>query len=84
MNRKQIEQTAKEILADKLDINVKTIRMDSDFIDDLRIDSFMAVELAFEIREKFGIEISEKHFEKLRTVKDAVDLISAKLVSKGK
>ncbi|UCC94582.1 MAG: acyl carrier protein [Candidatus Omnitrophota bacterium] len=73
MDRKEIEKKVREILADKLDIDIKKIKLDSDLVDDLGMDSFKALELAFELKEKFGIEIKEEEFSKIQKVKHIVE-----------
>ena len=79
MNRKEIEQKVKEILADRLDIDIKKIKLDSDLVDDLGMDSFGAVEVMYEIKEKFGIEISEEDFSSIEKVSDIVKSIYIKI-----
>ncbi|MCD6539640.1 MAG: acyl carrier protein [Candidatus Omnitrophica bacterium] len=78
MDKKEIEQKVKEILADRLDIDIKKIRPDSDLVDDLGMDSFRAVELAFAVREEFGIEIPTKDMADMRTVRDLMKYIEKK------
>ena len=75
MDKKEIEQKVKEILADRLDIDIKKIKLDSDLVDDLGMDSFKAVELAFAVREEFGVEIKESKFSQINTVRDIVRYI---------
>ena len=75
MNKKEIEQKVKEILADRLDIDIKKIKLDSDLVDDLGMDSFKAVELAFAVREEFGVGIKESKFSQINTVRDIVRYI---------
>jgi len=75
MDRKEIEQKVKEILADRLDIDIEKIKLDSDLVDELGMDSFIAVELMFELKEKLGINVSEKEFSNIGTVRDIVNFI---------
>lgn len=66
MDRKEIERKIKEVLADRLDVNIAKIKLDSDLVEDLGMDSFTAVEVAFEIKEIFGVEVKDRDFDKLR------------------
>ncbi len=75
MDREKIEQKVKEILADRLDIDVKKIKSDSDLVDDLGMDSFIALELMFELKERLGVSISREEFTKIRTVRDVVSFV---------
>lgn len=75
MDKKSIEQKVKEILADRLDIDIEKIKLDSNLVDDLGMDSFTAVELTFEVREKFGVEIKDEDFGKLKVPADVIEHI---------
>ena len=82
MDKKQIEQKVKEILADRLDIDINKIELDSDLVDDLGMDSFASVETMFEIEEEFGIEIPEKDLAEVKVVRDIVKYISSRISEK--
>ncbi len=49
--------------------------MDSTFIDDLGADSLDIVELIMAFEEEFNTEIPDDVAEKIRTVRDAVELL---------
>jgi len=75
MDKKEIEQKVKEILADRLDINLKNISLDSHLVDDLGMDSFCALELQFELKEQLGTEIPQNKFSRINTVKEIINCI---------
>ena len=79
MDSKQVELKVINIVAEKLNIDVKNVSVASRFQEDLGADSLDIVELLMEIEEEFGVGISDEESEKLRTVGDAVKYISAKL-----
>ncbi|MEW6710241.1 MAG: acyl carrier protein [Candidatus Riflebacteria bacterium] len=68
----------KRIVVDKLQVDEKQVTLEASFIEDLGADSLDTVELVMDLEEHFEIEIPDEDAEKLRTVKDAVDYISAK------
>jgi len=70
-----IEQTVKEVIADKLSKSIKEIKPGSVLKDDLGMDSFSAVELIFELKDRFGIEIPQADFVKITKVKDIIEYI---------
>lgn len=78
-DRKDIENTVIEILADRLDINRSKVQLDSDLANDLGMDSFGAVEITFELKDKFGIEIPQEEIGKIKKVRDIVEYISNRL-----
>ena len=63
------------IIAEKLSIDKEQITLESDFIDDLDIDSLDLVELIMGIEEEFNIEIPDGEAEKVVTVGDVVEYI---------
>ena len=69
----------KEIIIDKLGIDVGKISMDAKFIDDLGADSLDTVELIMQFEEEFSIEIPDEEAEGLLSVGQVVDYITNKL-----
>ncbi|MEE8324642.1 MAG: acyl carrier protein [Candidatus Humimicrobiaceae bacterium] len=68
----------KEILVEVLGVSEDDVKLESKFVDDLGADSLDLVELIMAFEDKFGIEISDEEAEKMVTVKDVLDYISAK------
>ena len=83
MDKKDIEQKVREILANKLEIPQGKITPESKLTDDLGMDSFSAVELNFEIEEKCGIEIPEQEMLKIKTVGDIVRYLKNEIKDNG-
>jgi acyl carrier protein len=67
-----IEAQVKEIIMNKLGVEMEQITDEASFIEDLGADSLDTVELVMELEDKFGIEIPDADAEKIRTVRDAV------------
>ncbi len=74
--RTEIEQTVKEILAKQLKIDPANIKSEALLAEELGLDSFGALESAFEMEEKFGIQIPNEALYNVKTVKDIVDHIA--------
>ena len=73
MKRGEIEKKIKEMIADRLDVNIDKVNLDSDLANDLGMDSFGAVELMFEMRDTFGVTLDEEEFKAIKKVKDIVE-----------
>ncbi|MBI3602745.1 MAG: acyl carrier protein [Candidatus Omnitrophica bacterium] len=71
-----IEQIVKEILAQQLNITTDRITLESRLMEDLGLDSFGSVEVAFALEEKFGLKISDEAIYTAKTVKDIVDYLT--------
>ena len=72
-------EKVKEIIVDKLAVDLKSITADAKFIDDLGADSLDTVELIMQFEEDFDIEIPDEDEEKILSVNQAVDYINTKL-----
>jgi acyl carrier protein len=79
MDRKKIEKEFKEILSDRLNKQVTEIKLDSRLREDLNMDSFSAIEVMYEIEDKFNIEIEDKDLVNLKTVDAAISFIISKI-----
>jgi acyl carrier protein len=78
----QVEQTVKEILAKQLKIDTAKIKPEVLLAEDLRMDSFGALETAFELEDKFAIQIPNEVLYNVKTVKDIVDYIAGQTQDK--
>ena len=73
-----LEDDVKKIVSEKLSVSIDEVKLDSNFIDDLKADSLDIVELGMAFEDKFGVSIPDEDYEKLRTVNDAVQYIETK------
>jgi acyl carrier protein len=72
-----IEDKVREIIAEKLSVDLEEVIPEASFVDDLGADSLDLVELIMTMEEEFDIDISDEEAEKLESVKDAIDFIHA-------
>ena len=68
-----IEDKVKNIIAEKLSVDLADIVPEASFVDDLGADSLDLVELIMSMEEEFDIEISDEDAEKMLTVKNAFE-----------
>lgn len=71
-----IFEKVREILAKELNIPEEDIKLESNFTDDLGIDSLDLVQLVMELEEAFNITIDDA--EAIKTVQDAVSFVEKK------
>lgn len=74
-----IEARVKKIVAEQLGVNEAEVKIDSSFVDDLGADSLDTVELVMALEEEFECEIPDEDAEKITTVQQAVDYVTAHL-----
>lgn len=65
----------KEIIAEKLDIEVDKITEETSLKDDLEVDSLDLFDLVMNFEDEFGVEIPSEDLENITTVKDIVEYI---------
>lgn len=74
-----IEQRVKKIVSEQLGADEASLKNESSFINDLGADSLDTVELVMALEEEFNTEIPDEEAEKITTVQQAIDYISANL-----
>ncbi len=84
LDRQQVFELVRDQLADILEVEPSTIRESSSFAEDLDADSLALIELVEALEEELGertvgFRIEDEDLEDLRTVRDAVDYVVAKL-----
>ena len=72
-----IEQRVKKIVAEQLGVSEADIKNESSFVDDLGADSLDTVELVMALEEEFECEIPDDEAEKITTVQQAIDYVTA-------
>lgn len=84
MDRQQVFELIRDRLADILEVEPSTITEGASFSDDLDADSLALIELVEALEEELGersvgFRIDDEDLEDLKTVRDAVDYVVAKL-----
>jgi len=74
-----IELRVKKIVAEQLGVNENEIKKESSFVDDLGADSLDTVELVMALEEEFECEIPDEEAEKITTVQQAIDYVTANI-----
>jgi len=72
-----IETRVKEIIVEQLGVDPAEVVTGASFINDLGADSLDTVELVMAFEEEFGIEIPDEEAEKIQSVGQAVEYITA-------
>ena len=72
-----IAQKVTEIICEQLSVEESEVTRDASFVETLNADSLDIVELIMAFEEAFDIEIPDEEAEKIRSVGDAVDYVTA-------
>ena len=68
----------KEIIEEKLNAEGAAITEETSFKEDLDADSLDLFELVMALEDEFDVEIPSEELERLNTVKDVMDYLTAK------
>ena len=84
LGREEIFEIVRDRLADILEIEPAVISEGQSFVDDLDADSLALIELVEALEEEIGertvgFRIDDEDLEDLKTVRDAVDYVVAKI-----
>jgi acyl carrier protein len=84
MDRQQVFELIRDRLSDILEIDPAEVTEGKSFVDDLQADSLALIELVEAIEEEVGertvgFRIEDEDLEDLKTVRDAVDYVCARL-----
>lgn len=77
MTKDEVFNKVKDIIIEQLGADEDQITMEASFRDDLEADSLDLVELIMAFEEEFGGEISDEEAQKITTVGEAVNYLSA-------
>jgi len=72
-----IADRVKQIIVEQLGVDAAEVTPTAHFVNDLGADSLDTVELVMALEEEFDTEIPDEQAEKIQTVGQAIDYISA-------
>ena len=73
-----VEEQVKAIVAEQLGVKLEQVTNTASFVDDLGADSLDTVELVMALEEEFETEIPDEDAEKITTVQQAIDYVTAR------
>ena len=81
MNRKELITSLQKIVKPYIQDQeaFKNISEETDFVNDLKINSANLVDVILDLEDEFDIEIDNDSMEKMLSVKAAIDIIEIKL-----
>ena len=74
MNDRELEDTIRGIIAEVTEIEPAKITMESKFVEDLGMDSMMALEILAAIEKKYKVQIPEDKLMRLTNLKETITL----------
>lgn len=78
-----IDEKVRKIIAEQLGVEEAKVVPEASFVNDLGADSLDTVELVMALEEQFETEIPDEDAQKILTVKDAIDYVSARALEQS-
>lgn len=72
-----VEEKVKEVIAEKLNVELSQVTDNASFANDLGADSLDTVEILMELEKQFDVRVPEEDTEKISTVGDAIKAFQA-------
>ncbi|NJC70666.1 acyl carrier protein [Planosporangium thailandense] len=66
-------------VAQVVEVDVDEIHDDTSLVDDLGVDSLMALEVVVVLEKKYGVRMTESELKQVTSLQRAYDLLAAKL-----
>lgn len=73
--RDNLEQEIKEIIAKIVEVDPKKITFEAKFVEDLGMDSMMALEILASVEKKYKLRIPEENLKKITNLKQVMNLV---------
>lgn len=77
-----LEQELRSLIAEIVEIDAARITMDASFVEDLGMDSMMALEILASIEKKYKLRIPEDNLTKITNLRQVVGLVTDFLTTK--
>lgn len=74
MSTTSLEQDVKELIADIIEVDVASLDPDANLVEDLGMDSMMALEILASLEKRFKIKLPEDELPKITTVNRAIEV----------
>ncbi len=74
-----LEKQVRSLVAEIIELPEDKIKPDDRFVEDLGMDSMMALEILASIEKRFKVQIPEDYLAKITNLKDTVELIKERL-----
>lgn len=81
IDKKKLENELKSIIAEIVEIETEKITLDANFVEDLGMDSMMALEILASIEKRYKLRIPEENLTKITNLNKVIELVT-KFLSK--
>jgi acyl carrier protein len=73
------KEELRSLIADTIDVDLAEVTDDADFVNELEVDSLMALEITVRLEKKYGVKIEEAELAEVTTLESTFQLLDGKL-----
>lgn len=73
------KEELRAVVAQVLDVDPEEVTDDARFVDDLEVDSLMALEIVVVLEKKYGVKLPESDLKQITTLRNAHDVLLGRL-----
>ncbi|MFF0091769.1 acyl carrier protein [Streptomyces canus] len=73
------KEQLRDLVADVLDLDVSEVTDEAHFVDDLDVDSLMALEITVRLEKEYGVRLQETELAAITSLRGTYDLLDRKL-----
>ncbi|MGW2254458.1 acyl carrier protein [Kitasatospora sp. NPDC001660] len=73
------KEELRAVVAQVLDVDAEEVTDDARFVDDLEVDSLMALEIVVVLEKKYGVKLPESDLKQITTLQNAYDVLLGRL-----
>ena len=77
IDNKKLENELRNLIAEIVEIEPERITLEASFVEDLGMDSMMALEILASLEKKYKIRIPEENLPKANNLNNAIGLINS-------
>lgn len=73
------KEQLRDLVADVLDLDVAEVTDEAHFVDDLDVDSLMALEITVRLEKEYGVRLAETELTSITSLQGTYELLGRKL-----
>lgn len=72
------KEELRSLIADVLELDMEEVTDDADFVQDLEVDSLMALAIVFRLEKQYGVKLEERDLKQVSSLIQVLQLITDK------
>ncbi|MFY1670052.1 acyl carrier protein [Plantactinospora sp. WMMB334] len=73
------KEDLRQLIADTIDVDLAEVTDDAHFVNDLEVDSLMALEITVRLEKRYGVKMEESELVAVSTLDSTYELLDGKL-----